>query len=435
MADVLRLKKAKDQRYKSRFLDIDIEHGRFRVSREAFTDPEIFAEEQQKIFLNSWLVLGHESEIPNPNDFVVREVLDKTLIFSRSADGKVRALLNTCTHRGAAVCRERKGNRKTFTCGYHGWVFRNTGKLVDTVSEDGYPNTFNSDGAYDLFQVERIESRGGFYFINFNRNAETLDEFLAGAGEMLDLISEQSKSGLEIIQGCHEYSIKANYKLLCENSMDGFHLWSTHASYVEILAEQYQGQAVPSVGGGAGLGRGHGVLEMNVGAGRTVGQWIPAWGEEVRAEIEERKRQLIERLGPEKADRIANYNRMMVIFPNTVINDQHAVQLRAIYPLGPNEMQVRAWIFGPADESPLLRRIRIDNALSFLGPAGFGTPDDAENLEQAQDGYRMGGLEWNDISNGLASDETPGHGKGHGDGEVQMRSYWIEYDRIMESGQ
>jgi p-cumate 2,3-dioxygenase alpha subunit len=420
--------------YKSRFLDIDPSRGRFRVSRRTFTDPVLFAEEERKILQRSWLMVGHESEIPKPNDFIVRKVLEKTLIFCRSRDGKVRAFLNTCPHRGAAVCRERRGNRRTFTCGYHGWVFRNSGELADQASQDGYPAQFNDDGAYNLFTFPNLASRGGFYFVNFDPRAEPLDEFLAGAGEMIDLLAEQSDKGLQVIQGCHEYSIRANYKLLCENSMDGYHLWATHASYVEFLAAQHKGAPVPAIGGGFSLGRGHGVLEMNVGAGRTVGQWLPAWGEEARIEIEAKKASLVARLGPERADRIANFNRMMTIFPNTVINDQHAIQVRSIYPIGHDQLQVRAWVFGPADESPLLRKIRVDNALSFLGPAGFGTPDDAEILEQAQEGYAMGSIEWNDISNGLRRDSAPGVGRGKWDGEVQMRSYWMEYDRLMERG-
>src|SRR5437762_12092588 len=133
-----------------RFVRVDPERGRFQVKRQVFIDPAVFVEEKRKLLERSWLLVGHESEIPNPNDFVVRQVLDKTLIFARGRDGVVRALLNTCPHRGAAVCRERQGNRRNFTCGYHGWVFRNTGELADTASGYKYPPRFNDDHAYEI---------------------------------------------------------------------------------------------------------------------------------------------------------------------------------------------------------------------------------------------------------------------------------------------
>lgn len=414
-----------------RFVRVDPERGRFQVNRRVFTDPQIFAEEKRKILEKSWLLVGHESEIPELNDFVLREVLDKTLILARGRDGVVRAMLNTCTHRGAAVCRERKGNRRTFACGYHGWVFRNTGHLADTASGYKYPERFNDDGAYNLAQFN-LASRGGFLFVNFASDPEPLDSFLGASGDIIDLVAQQSEKGLQVIRGCHEYSINANYKLLAENSMDGYHLWATHASYVEFVASQHQGEPVPALGGGRSLGRGHGVLEMNVGAGRPIAQWLPAWGEEARVEIEAKKAELVARYGAERGERIASFNRMMSIFPNAVINDQHAVQVRVIYPVAPDRILIRAWVLGPADESPLLRKLRVDNALSFLGPAGFGTPDDAEILEQAQAGYAMGSVEWNDISNGLMADSEPGVGEGGWDTEVQMRAYWIEYNRLME---
>src|SRR5712664_867271 len=88
----------------------DRERGLFRVHRSAFTSEEILELEREKIFAKAWLYVGHESELPKPNDFVTRSVGGRPVIFNRDRDGRVRVLLNTCRHRGAEVCRQTRGN-------------------------------------------------------------------------------------------------------------------------------------------------------------------------------------------------------------------------------------------------------------------------------------------------------------------------------------
>ena len=102
-------------------------------------------------------------------------------------------------------------------------------------------------------------------------------------------------------------------------------------------------------------------------------------------------------------------NRNMVIFPNSIINDQQTVLLRTVTPTAHNRMIIRAWSIGPVDEGPVLRRIRNEGALSFLGPGGFATPDDVEMLELCQKGFESSDVEWNDISKGFRPDENTLH--------------------------
>ena len=75
-----------------------------------------------------------------------------------------------------------------------------------------------------LKQPPRVESYRGFYFVNFNPYAEDLVTYLAGAREYLDLIMDQSEEGMRMVAGSNKYTMKANWKLLVENSLDGYHL-------------------------------------------------------------------------------------------------------------------------------------------------------------------------------------------------------------------
>jgi p-cumate 2,3-dioxygenase alpha subunit len=313
----------KQSTYRSRYLWLDRERGRFLVHRSAYTSPAIFEEEKRRILRTSWIVLGHDCELPDKGDFIVRSVVDRELIFNRDVNGRVNAFFNTCRHRGASICREPRGNRKRFVCAYHGWAYRSTGELFDQHAEHGYGERFKEGGFYDLLQVPRLEQRAGFWFVCFDKDAPPLAEYLAGAGDMLDSIAEHSAAGLQVVRGCHEYEIKANYKLICENSYDGYHLDLTHMSYVDYMKTMVKGLTAIDIRGRAlSLGNGHACFELRIPTGRPVAQWLPVWGEEARLEVEAKKRELEQRLGPEKAERLANVNRNMVIFPNSIINDQ-----------------------------------------------------------------------------------------------------------------
>ena len=102
----------------------------YRLDRSAFTDEQLFELEMKYIFEGNWVYLAHESQIPNVNDYLTVYIGRQPVVITRSKDGKLNALANTCTHRGAILCRHKKGNKSSFTCPFHGWTFSNTGKLL-----------------------------------------------------------------------------------------------------------------------------------------------------------------------------------------------------------------------------------------------------------------------------------------------------------------
>ncbi|MCL6594066.1 MAG: Rieske 2Fe-2S domain-containing protein, partial [Alicyclobacillus sp.] len=165
----------------------DRERSLFKVHRSVFVDPVILAKERDKIFNKCWQYIGHESEVAKPGDFQSRWVGGRPVVFCRGNDGVVRAFLNSCTHRGTMVCRERRGNSRTFQCFYHAWTFSNTGELVAVPGEDAYGPCFNK-ADFRLREVPRLEDYRGFYFVNFDPQAQPLHDYLAGAKEYLDLI-------------------------------------------------------------------------------------------------------------------------------------------------------------------------------------------------------------------------------------------------------
>ncbi len=413
----------------SNYIIDDQEAGLFRVNRRVFTDPECLQEERKRIFSHCWIYAGHESEVPHAGDYQSRTVAGHPIILVRGDDSVVRVLLNTCTHRGAMVCRQKRGSAKTFQCPYHSWTYNSRGQLIGVPGEDSYSTAFSRD-EMALASPAQVDNYRGFVFVCFDPEAQGLHDYLAGAREYLDLVADQSELGMRIVPGQQSYSARANWKLLVENSYDGYHGLSTHQRYFGFLGDvgidmRAQDAAIRSHQKVVNLGNGHAVIEYQVPWGRPIADWVPSFGEHRKAHFQELRRRFDERFGKERAWRICETSRNLGIFPNLVINDIMAVTIRTFYPVAPDYMEINAWALAPLDESADNSALRLDNFLTFLGPGGFATPDDVEMLESCQRGFLNREVGWSDISRGMKR-EHPSLTD-----ELQMRTFWRRWNQLM----
>lgn len=406
--------------------------SRFRVSRRVFTEDAILALERERIFQRCWLFVAHVSELPRPHAFVTREVAGKMILLTRDADGRLHAFQNTCTHRGVAVCREPAGVQKFFGCPYHGWVFDTKGALVDMPGRDAVPPEATEGGALDLVPVPRLDEFRGFLFVCFDASAEPLVDYLAGAADYLAYVADQGLQGMEVVGGTQQYSAKANWKMLSENSHDGYHGLSTHSTYFDYLRSRDSKEHKRKMGAHGwvkDLGNGHAVGE-SVGAaawGRPSGRWVPGYGEDAKPEVEAIAAEIHARLGEERARIVVNGDRNLVIFPNLVVNDIMAVTIRTYWPTGAGRMKVNSWALAPVGESASSRDRRLKSFVEFLGPAGFATPDDVEMLESAQRAYESFPEMFNDCSRGMRM-ATPSKTE-----ELQQRTFWRRWSQQMRN--
>lgn len=408
----------------------------FRLNRETLVDPEILKLEKKRVFNTCWIYAGHDSEVSSPGDFVTRTVAGRPVIMTRDSKSGMRLFLNTCRHRGAQVCRERSGNTKRFYCFYHGWSYDNDGALVAVPGDDAYPDSFDRS-ELGLMQVPRFEQYKGFWFVCFDRSAPSLDTYLSGAKEYIDLVVDQSQSQeMEIVTGVQEYDVEANWKLLVENSFDDYHLHSTHSTWLEYMKDagvnvkipKGKGLLLPKRGVGKSLGNGHAAIDSQNFRGRPVAAWISIYGEKAKSLVEAAKRELIERLGEERAERVANTNRNLFVFPNLMINDGSSVTVRTFWPAEVDRMEVTAWALGPVEESPEMRKVRLDAFLTFYGPGGFATPDDVEALMQVQRGIAetVNEVPWSVMTRGIAKD-----GEQLNSDELHLRTFWRRWNELM----
>jgi len=404
-------------------VDEDIDKRRFRVHRSTMTSQQIFEAERDRIFSRCWLYVGHKSEVPKPGDYVRRRVGGRPVFMVRGAkSGEIRVFHNSCTHRGALVCRTDRGNSKNFQCFYHAWTFDTEGKLIGVPDRKGYEGR---DFADLSLAAPRVEQYRGFVFLSYDRDIVDLETYLAGAKEYLDLVIDGASDDVEVIKGTHEYGMAANWKLLVENSIDGYHAAPLHASYFQYLASIGTDISGGISGVGRDLGNGHAVADGEAPWGRPIASWEPSFGPEAKTEIDKIRADLVERHGEELARRMSKTSRNLLIYPNLIINDIMAVTVRTFMPTAPDQTEITAWQLAPRTELPLLRERRLDNFLTFLGPGGFATPDDIEALESCQAGFTSGGVEWNDISRGMA--RTPLQSD-----EEQMRTFWRRWNEQIQ---
>src|SRR5690606_30832008 len=175
----------------------DKEHGIYRHNRESFTNEELFELEMEHIFESNWVYLAHESQIPNINDYYTTSIGRQSVVITKDKQGELNALINSCTHKGAQLCRYKKGNKSTFTCPFHGWTFNNAGKLLkvkDSRTGD-YSEQFNCDGSHDLVKVAKFESYKGFLFGSLNPEVLSLEEYLDEDKVIIDQIVDQAPEG------------------------------------------------------------------------------------------------------------------------------------------------------------------------------------------------------------------------------------------------
>lgn len=405
----------------------------FRVHRRAYREQRYFDAERSLIWDRTWLYLGHETELPNPNDFVVRTLGGRPLIFCRDAAGELHAFLNSCPHRGTVLCRESRGNARNFQCFYHAWTFRTNGDVAAIPDQTAYADAAFRE-SMRLREVARLETYEGFVFVSFTADVPPLAQHLGPAADYLTMIREQHEAGMEVLPGTQLYGVRGNWKLAVENAMDGYHFAPTHNTFVGYLRET--GFAVDDDDQYAyNLGNGHSLLILTGHGGRISMLWEPRFGEAERERTAAHRREMELRLGSERAHLVADESHILFVFPNLLLFDLEGLSIRQLEPVAPGHTDVRAWQLAPRGEDLEVRDLRMRTMVSFVGPGGLATPDDIEAYEAVQRGIEATAnderahLDYSDMSRGMAAELTGERGRSTDEGA--MRGFWRHWVRTV----
>jgi phenylpropionate dioxygenase-like ring-hydroxylating dioxygenase large terminal subunit len=201
-----------------------------------YCDEELFGIERERLFGRAWMYLAHESEVPEPGDYVLRRIVDDSFIVVRDELGQIRVLANICLHRGMQVCRAELGNASHFRCPYHAWTYKNTGELVGLpFHKDAYGGDEELErSGQALLSAPRVAIHRGMIFASLDEQAPDFERYLGDFGFFLDYYLNQSEAGMEV-RGPQRWIIESNWKIGAENfAGDTYHTPHTHASVVEI---------------------------------------------------------------------------------------------------------------------------------------------------------------------------------------------------------
>lgn len=187
-----------------------------------YTSPEILEREKDRLFMREWLVVGRVEEFPNPGDYRAMELLGEPIVICRNQDGELNAFANVCRHRNVAVALG-EGNAKEFTCPYHAWVYDLSGKLVTPARPRGIPNL---DTKNCRLPPIRLDTWGGFIFINFSPEGPSLAESLDQDDYRKSC--EYVHPERMVLVDTYTYDIDCNWKLVPENLADVYHVDVIH---------------------------------------------------------------------------------------------------------------------------------------------------------------------------------------------------------------
>ncbi len=199
------------------------ELGSEPIEAESSISPASFALERERIFRRSWLCVGNAAEIPERDDYIVREVAicDAQLLIIRGNDGVVRGFHNVCSHRGNTIAWDAKGKcRGYLTCNFHSWGYDSRGELKWVPDE---ANFFNLDKRGLGLTPVATELFNGFIFINLDPH-ETLGEYLDGEAERL---TPEGFDQLRL-QRMYRFEERANWKIAMDAQNEGYHVISQH---------------------------------------------------------------------------------------------------------------------------------------------------------------------------------------------------------------
>jgi salicylate 5-hydroxylase large subunit len=427
--------------------------GSSRVPFWAYTDPQLYQRELERIFYGPhWSYVGLEVEIPKVGDYRLSSVGERQVILvrdrvaprDRGTDHGIRVVENRCAHRGVRFCQQPHGNARSFVCPYHQWTYKLNGELAGLPFKDGV-KAVGPDGAdcvqggmpagFDLqtngLTRLRVEVLHGLVFATFDEAAPPLRDYLGPA--ILPWLDRIFQGRQLTLLGYNRQRIPGNWKLMMENIKDPYHPGLLHTWFVTFglwRADQKSRMVMDEHGRHAVM-----VSRRNDGGeNRSVTEGVTSF----KADMALHDTRLLD-VVPEpwwKVDDPGNPGSeimptvtMITLFPSLIVQQQvNSLSTRHIVPRGEGEFDFVWTHFGFTDDTPEMTRRRLRQA-NLFGPAGFVSADDGEVIEFSQDGFRQ----WGEDGSTLC--ELGGTGTGgaeHMVTETLIRSMYAYWRKVMQ---
>ena len=419
------------------------------VHRDLYVDPEIFELEMRHLWPTAWIYVGHDSQVPNPGDFITADIGRQPVILVRDLDGGLNVLMNRCAHKGTRLLSAPAGNLgSALRCPYHGWTYRLDGRVRAIPLADGYRGSGldKSEAMAGLARVANARNYRGFVFARLSERGLGFEDYFGESLSSIDNMADRSPDGrLEVAGGVLRYMHDCNWKMFIENLNDTMHPMVAHQSSAGTARDVWKAMDVPEGAPkpmvveqfepfvsnyqffddmGVKIYRnGHSYSGVHFSIHSAYSQ-IPGYFEA-----------LAHTYGEERANEILSINRHnTVYYPSLTIKG--AIQaIRVARPLAADRTLIESWTFrlaGAGDE--LLRRTLTYSRL-INAPTSVVGHDDLHCYRSIQQGLASSASEWISLHrNHDPTAESDIAGTYNGTSEVSMRGQFRAWrDRMLES--
>ncbi|MGH8519285.1 MAG: aromatic ring-hydroxylating oxygenase subunit alpha, partial [Panacagrimonas sp.] len=345
--------------------------GVTRVPYWVYQDPEIYREEQQKIWLGpTWNYLCLEAELPEPKSFVTTFVGEMPVVVTRDADGALHAWENRCAHRGALVCMQPRGTAERFSCIYHNWTYDHAGNLTNVAFRKGIAGKggMPADAKPETQAPKqfRVSSINGLVFGTLSARAPTLESYIGP--EVLPRLERVLIKPLKVL-GTYTQVLPNNWKLYMDNVKDTYHASLLHLFFTRFRINR--------------LTQGGGVFVSRDGAHHcTYTEMIEDKGDAYEKDgMRSAGTQKFVLEAPEVLDQVDEFGdgvsiQILSLFPGFVLHQiRNSLAARQVVPKGVGRTELHWTLFGFADDDEAMTRRRLLQA-NLVGPAGYISMED-----------------------------------------------------------
>jgi len=395
--------------------------GLTRVPYWLYTDREIYAREQERIFRgNTWTFLCLEAELPAPNAFRLSNLGDMPVVVTRDKDGAIHAFENRCAHRGSLLCLKDRGEAKEIVCVYHNWTYDLTGKLTGVAFRRGIAGKGGMPA--DCKPEEhaprqlRIACFAGLVFGTLGADTPPLEDYLGP--QIAAHIKRVMRAPVKLLGG-YTQIIPSNWKLYVENTRDSYHASLLHMFFTTFRLNRLsqKGGLLVSESGGNHVSYS---MRQDVAGKEYEQAGMRTAHDGYRLEVPE----LLENID-EFGDGIGL--QILTVFPGFLLQQiRNSLAVRRVVPRGLDQTELVWTCFGFTTDDAAMTERRLRQA-NLIGPAGFISLEDGAATGFVQRGTRGAESEESVVEmggSGTASEESRVS-------EAAVRGFWKDYRHHM----
>jgi phenylpropionate dioxygenase-like ring-hydroxylating dioxygenase large terminal subunit len=397
--------------------------GATRVPYWVYQDPQIYADEQVRIFRgDTWSYLCLEAELPAPKSFVTTFVGEMPVVVTRGPEGALHAWENRCAHRGALVCMQPRGSAERFSCIYHNWTYDHAGNLTNVAFRKGIAGKggMPADAKPESQAPKklRVASMNGLVFGTLSSRVAPLETYIGP--EILPRLKRVLVKPLKVL-GTYTQVLPNNWKLYMDNVKDTYHASLLHLFFTRFRINR--------------LTQGGGVFVSPDGAHHcTYTEMIDDRGDAYEKDgMRSAGSQDFQLENAEILDQVDEFGdrvsiQILSLFPGFVLHQiRNSLAARQVVPKGLERTELHWTLFGFADDDAAMTRRRLLQA-NLVGPAGYISMEDG-----AATGFVQRGVAGSPERASVI--EMGGATIGSGDSritETAVRGLWQTWRRYMQ---